>query len=154
MSGQYNEVTKRRDFNSVQDFWDAEDLEGQAVYVLKGRFEGKLEKGLIDDGELREFRREDLERGKSPDTLIVVQVLNHDRAYNYGCSQLRPPRTGLFAAFMDEVEEVAIQARCRHVWVADVYNKFLPEKLERRGYQKIPDSDDPSPDYVKVLRPG
>ena len=54
--------TGRRCFSSVQDFWDAEDLEGQAASVWKGNFQGKLQKGLADDGKLREFRREDMER--------------------------------------------------------------------------------------------
>ena len=74
MTGEYDEVTKHWSFNSVQDFWDAEDLDGQAAYVRKGCFEGKLQKGLIDDRKLREFRRVDLERGIEPDTLIVLHV--------------------------------------------------------------------------------
>ena len=151
MTGEYDEVTKQWYFNFVQDFWDAEDLDGQAAYVRKGPFQGKLQKGLVDDGRLREFRRMDLERGIEPDTLIVLHVLNHDRASNYDRMQPPPLRTGRFSAFMDEVEEVAIHTRCRLVWVEDVFNDFLPEKLKRRGYQKIPGSDDPNPDYVRVL---
>ena len=154
MTDEYVEVTKHWHFNSVQDFWEAEDLDGQAAYVRKGRFQGKLQKGLTDDGKLREFRRVDMERGIEAGTLIVLQVLNLDRASNYDRMQPPPPRTGLFSAFMDEVEEVAIQAGCRRVWVEDVYNEFLPEKLERRGYQKIPGSGNPNPDYVKVLPRG
>ncbi len=154
MTGEFDEVTKHWYFNSVQEFWDAEDLDGQVAYVRKGRFEGKLQKGLVDDGKLREFRRVDLEGGIVPDTLIVLHVLNHDRASNYDRIQPPPRRTGRFSAFMDEVEEVAIQAGCWWVWVEDVFSEFLPEKLERRGYQKIPGSDDPNPDYVKVLPRG
>ena len=151
MTGVYNEITKQWYFNSVQDFWDAEGLDGQDTYVLKGPFQGKLQKGLVDDGKLREFRRVDLERGLVPDTLIVLHVLNDDRGRNYCRMQPPPPRTGRFSAFMDEVEEVATHARCRLVWVENVFNEFLPEKLERRGYQKIPGSDNPHPDYVKIL---
>ena len=151
MTGEYDEATKHWYFNSVQDFWDAEDLDGQAAYVRKGRFLGKLQKGLVDDGKLREFRRVDLERGIEADTLIVLHVLNHNRASNYDRMQPPPRRTGRFSAFMDEVEEVALQAGCRWVWVEDVFNAFLPEKLERRGYQKIPGSDDSNPDYVEFL---
>ena len=154
MTGEYDEVTKHWYFASVQDFWDSEDLDGQAAYVRKGRFQGKLQKGLIDDGKLREFRRVDLEREIEADTLIVLHVLNHDRASNYDRMQPPPRRTGRFSAFMDEVEEVAIQAGCRLVWVEDVFNTFLPEKLERRGYQKIQGSDGSHPDYVKVLPRG
>lgn len=151
MTGERNELTKQWYFSSVQDFWDAEDLDGYDAYVRKGPFQGKLQKSLVDDGELREFSRMDLERGLTPDTLLVLHVLNDDRANNCDRMQPPPPRTGRFSAFMDEVEEVAIEARCRWVWIADVFNEFLPEKLERRGYQKIQGSDDPHPDYVKVL---
>ena len=142
--------TGRRCFSSVQDFWDAEDLEGQAASVWKG----KLQKGLADDGKLREFRREDMERGLGPDTLIVLLLLNHDRKWNRERLQPPPPRTGLFSAFMDEVEEVATQAGCQCVRVADTLDEFVPEKLEERGYERVPCSDDPNPDYVKVLPRG
>ena len=154
MVGEYNEVTEHWYFNCVQHFWDSEDLDGQAAYVRKGPFQGKLQKGSIDDGKLRAFRRVDMERGMEADTLIVLHVLNHNRASNYYRMQPPPPRTGLFSAFMDEVEEVAIQVGCRRVWVEDVHNEFLPEKLERRGYQKVPDSNDPNPDYEKALPRG
>ena len=154
MTGEYDEATRYWYFNSVQDFWDAEDLDGQAAYVRKGCFQGKLQKGLIDDGKWREFRRVDLERGIEADTLIVLHLLNHDRASNYNWMQPQPRRTGRFSAFMDEVEEVAIRAGCRRIWVEDVFNTFLPEKLERRGYHKILGFDDPNPDYVKVLSRG
>ena len=100
-----------RCFSSVQDFWDAEDLEGQPASVWKGKFQGKLQKGLVDDGKLREFRREDLQRGIGPDTLIVLLLVNRDRHRNRERLQSPPPRTGLFAAFMDEVEEVAHAGR-------------------------------------------
>ena len=149
-----NEVRECRCFNSVQDFWDAEDLDEQVAYVRKGPFQGKLLKGLIEDGKLRELRRVDLERGIVADTLIVLHVLNHDRASNYDRMEPPPLRTGRFSAFMDEVEEVAIRAGCWWVRVEDVFNTFLPEKLERRGYQRIPGSDDPNPDYVKLLHRG
>ena len=149
MAGKYVETTGQWHFNSVQDFWDAEDLEGR---VWKGRFEGKLQKGLVDDGRLRDFRREDLEQGLEPDTLILLHVINHERANNHDCQQLPPPRTGLFSAFIDEVEEVAIQAECRSVLVDKVFNKFLRKKLKKRGYRKVPRHDRfPNPDYVKVL---
>ena len=151
MVGENDEVTKQWYFNSVQHFWDSEDLDGQAAYVRKGRFEGKLQKGLVEDGKLREFRCKDLERGMEPDTLIVLHLVNHDRASNYERMQPRPPRTGLFSAFMDEVEEATAQAGCQLVRVVDVFNEFMAEKLEARGYKKVPHSDDPNPDYVKVL---
>ena len=53
---------------------------------------------------------------------------------------------------MDEVEEVAIRAGCRHVWVEKVANEFLPEKPEARGYRRLDDPYGfPNPDYVKFL---
>ena len=53
---------------------------------------------------------------------------------------------------MDEVEEVAARAGCRHVWVEKVANEFLPEKLENRGYKRLDSPDGfPNPDYVKFL---
>ena len=149
MAGRFHEATKRWHFDSVQDFWEAEGFEGQIGYVWKGRFEGEVQKGMAHP--LREYTREALERGIEPDTLIVRRVQNHDRPSNHECEQPPPPRTGLFSAFMDEVEEVAHQAGCRLVWVKDVYNKFLRKKLEERGYREIPESADPNPDYAGVL---
>ena len=154
MTGEYDKATKHWCFDFVQAFWDAEDLDGQAAYVRKGHFEGKLQKGFVHDGKLCAFKREDRERGIEPDTLIVLHVLNHDRASNYDKIQPPPRRTGLFSAFMDEVETVAIQAGCPFVWVADVFNEFVPDKLEERGYKRVPYSADPNLDYVKVLPRG
>ena len=141
-----------RCFYSVQDFWDAKDLEGEMAYIRQGSFQGKVLKGLVEDQRLREFRREDLERGIRPDTLIVVNVMNLDRDSNWKRLQSPPPRTGRFSAFMDEVEEVATKAGCRYVQVESVFNEFLPEKLEERGYRMLSSSgSSPNPDYVKVL---
>lgn len=151
MTGKYDEGTKQRPFNSVQHFWNSENLDGQAAYVRKGRFEGRLQKGVVEDGKLREFRCKDLERGMVPDTLIVLHLLNDDQVSNYDRMQPPPRRTGLFSAFMDEVEEAAAHAGCQRVRVVDVFNEFLPEKLEARGYKKVAHSDDPNPDYVKGL---
>ena len=111
-------------------------------------------RGIAPNGNLRGFTREDQEHGIKPNTLIVLNVLNHDRPNNHDRMQTPPRRTGLFSAFMDEVEEVAIQAGCRLVWVEMVFNEFLPEKLEKRGYQELPGSDKPNPDYLKLLTHG
>ena len=151
MIGRYDETTKAWYFDSVQDFWDAERLDGQAAYVRKGRFQGKLQKSQVGDRELGEFPHVDLECGIEADTLIVMQVLNLDRGTNHYRLQPPPRRTGIFSAFMDEVEEVAFKAGCRLVWVEDVFNEFLPEKLEMRGYQKLPGSENPHPDYIRIL---
>ena len=122
------------------------------AYVRQGSFQGKVLKGLVEGQRLREFRREDLDRGIRPDTLIVVNVMNLDRDSNWERLQSPPPRTGRLSAFMDEVEEVATKAGCRYVWVESVFNEFLPEKLEERGYRMLPSSDSsPNPDYMKVL---
>lgn len=152
MPSQFNDTLMRWTFESVQEFWDAQRLEEQAAYVQQGNLVGKLQKGLVDNGQLRELRSDDIELDVRPDTLIVVQVNNLDRRWNWDRLQNPPPRTGLFAAFMDEVEEVAAGAGCRHVWVEKVANEFLPEKLESRGYKRLNDPDGfPNPDYVKFL---
>ena len=91
------------------------------AYIRQGSFQGKVLKGLVEDQRLREFRREDLERGIRPDTLIVVNVMNLDRDSNWKRLQSPPPRTGRFSAFMDEVEEVATKAGCRYVQVESVF---------------------------------
>ena len=122
------------------------------AYIRQGSFQGKVLKGLVEDQQLREFGREDLERGIRPDTLIIVNVLNLDRESNWKRLQRPPPRTGKFSAFMDEVEEVATKAGCRYVQVENVFNEFLPEKLEDRGYRVLSSSaTSPNPDYMKVL---
>lgn len=142
----------QRTFNSVQEFWDAQGLDGQTAEVKQGSFEGLLRKGVVDGGQVRELRRDDIDLGGGPDTLIVVQVENTDRRWNWERCQNPPPRTGLFEAFMDEVEEVAARAGCRHVWVEKVGNEFLPEKLENRGYNKVDNPNwVPNPDYMKFL---
>ena len=154
MKGNHDAVFEPMYFDSVQDFWEAEVQDSQVTFVLKGRFEGRLEKGLVEDGKLREFRRSDLARGRKPDTLIVMHVLNYDRRNNYDRMQPPPPRTGLFSSFMAEVEDVASSEGCRGIVVEDVFNEFLPDKLEDLGYRRVPGSDNPHPNYVKIIPPG
>ena len=140
-------------FDSVQEFWDAHGLGWQTAEVEKGNFVGKVRKGLVDGGLLRELRSDDIELGTLPDTLIVVQVDNLERNQNFIKLKNPPPRTGLFEAFMDEVEDVAARSGCRHVWVEKVFNEFLLEKLERRGYKKVDNPNwVPNPDYMKFLQ--
>ena len=154
MEGNHDAAIKSFYFESVRDFWDAEVFDSQVTFVLKGRFEGRLEKGLVEDGKLREFRRNDLTQGRKPDTLFVMHVLNYDRGSNYDRMQPPPPRTGLFSSFMGEVEDVANREGCRQIVVEDVFNEFLPGKLEDLGYRKVPGSDNPHPNYGKLLPPG
>ena len=90
-------------------------------------------KETVDEGRLREPRREDVESGRRPYTLIVSQVLNLNRNWNWDRLEKPPPRTGLFSAFMDELEEVAARAGCRQVVAEKVATEFLPEKLEYHG---------------------
>ena len=151
MAATYDPLAKRWYFDSVQDFWDTEGLEEQPGYIQNGPFEGKLRRGVVQ-GRLRDFSREDVERGIKPDTLIILHVLNYNRQGNYDCKQPPPQRTGLFSAFMDEVEEVAFLAGCRSVVVDAVYNKFLRKKLEKRGYLRVPSAEsNANPDYAKFL---
>ena len=153
MPGKRDEITKRWCFDSVQEFWDSRVSGRVPASVQQGSFVGQLLKEIVDNGRLRELQREDVESGARPDTLIVSQVLNLDKNWNWDRLQNPPPRTGMFSAFMGEVEEVAARSGCRHVWVEKVANEFLPEKLEARGYKRLDDpSGFPNPDYVKFLR--
>ncbi len=139
-------------FDTVQDFWEYRGSLRFPASVRRGSFVGQVQKGIVENGNLRELRSEDIASGTQPDTLIVVQVQNDERLWNWNKLQHPPPRTGMFSAFMDEVEEVAIGAGCRHVWVESVANEFLPEKLEARGYTRLDDPDGfPNPDYAKSL---
>ena len=83
--------------------------------VQQGSFEGQLLKGIVENGRLRELRREDMESGTRPDSLMVSQVLNLEINWNRDPLQNPPPRTGMFSPFKDEVEDVAALAGCRHV---------------------------------------
>ena len=152
MMGRRDEISGRRLFDSVQEFWDSNLLGRLPASVQKGSFVGQVLKGIVDKGKLRELRSVDVKSGTRPDTLIVAQVLNLERTWNWDLLKEPPPRTGEFSAFMNEVEEVAARAGCRHVWVKKVANEFLPEKLEDRGYKRLDSPDGfPNPDYVKFL---
>ena len=152
MPGRRDEITKRWFFDSVHEFWDSRVIGWLPASVQHGCFVGQVLKGIVDEGRLREMRREDVESGRRPDTLIVSQVLNLDRTWNWDRLEKPPPRTGLFSAFMDDVEEVAADAGCRQVVAEKVANGFLPEKLENRGYRKVENQDRfPNPNYVKFL---
>ena len=152
MADSFDEITRDRwNFDTVQEFWEDQGSGRLPASVRQGSFVGKLLKGIVENGRLRELRSEDAASGIQPDTLIVVQVQNLERTRNWDRSANPPPRTGLFSAFMDEVEEVAIRAGC-HVWVEKVANGFLPEKPEARGYRRLDDPYGfPNPDYVKFL---
>ncbi len=154
MPGRRDEITKQWIFDSVQEFWNSGIVTGRRpASVQHGSFEGRVLKGIVDEGRLRELSGEDVESGRWPDTLIVSLVMNHDRSENWDRLSNPPTRTGLFSTFMDEVEEVAADAGCSQVLVKRVANGFLPEKLESRGFRIV---DDPSgfsnPNYVKFLR--
>ena len=152
MPGRRDEITKMWVFDSVQEFWDSKVSGWLPASVQQGSFVGLMLKGIVDNGNLRELRREDVKSGTRPDTLIVVQVQNSERVWNWDRLKDPPPRTGKFSAFMDEVEEVAVRAGCRHICVEKVANGFLPEKLENRGYERLDSPDGfPNPDYVKSL---
>ena len=152
MPGRRDEITNRWGFDSVEEFWNSNVSGRLPPTVQMGSFVGQLLKGIVENGQLRALQSEDVESGTQPDTLIVVQVQNLERTRNWDRLENPTPRTGLFAAFMDEVEEVAARAGCRHVWVEKVANEFLPEKLGHRGYRRLNHADGfPNPDYVKFL---
>ena len=155
MPGRRDEMTNQRIFDSVQEFWSSEVVGRHPASVQHGNFVGQVLKGIVDEDRLRELRTEDVESGRRPDTLIVSQVLNLDRNWNWDRLDKPPPRTGQFFTFMDEVEEVATRTGCRQVVVEKVATGFLPEKLENRGYRKVDDPHGfPNPNYVKVLPRG
>ena len=150
MPGRRDDITKQWTFDTVQEFWDSQVVGWFPASVQHGCIVGQVLKGIVDEGRLRKMRKVDVESGRRPDTLIVSQLLNLDRTWNR--LDRPPPRTGLFSAFMDEVEEVAAGAGCRQVLVEKVANGFLPEKLENRGYRKVEDQNRfPNPNYVKLL---
>ena len=152
MPGVRDEITKQWTFDTVQEFWDSRVSRWLPARVKKGSFVGQVLKGIIEDDQLRVLESKDLRAARQPDTLIVDQVMNFDRTWNWDRLLPPPPRTGRFAAFMDEVEEVAARVGCRHVVVEKVANEFLPEKLENRGYKKVEDPHKfPNPNYVKFL---
>ena len=97
MPGRRDEITKRWCFDSVQEFWDSKVLGRIPASVQQGSFVGQLLKGIVENGRLRELRREDMESGTRPDTLIVSQVLNLERNWNWDRLQNPPPRTGACA---------------------------------------------------------
>lgn len=154
MPGKLDEASGWWFFDSVQEFWESEGLEGMTACVERDRFWGRLDKGvmIIEDSMARELTGEELQQGCQPNTLMVVQLENRDRSGNWRRLSTPPPRTGKFDAFMDEVEEVAIRFGCQFVWVDQVVSDFLPEKFERRGYQRIENfAHRPQPDFVKAL---
>ena len=137
-------------FDSVQEFWDSEELEKENTWVERDRFGGRLQKAVAIDQYPRKLKLEDLELGIQPNTLMILNLVNLDCSSNY-CLHTNPrPRTGKLDSFMDEVEEVAIRAGCRFVYIKSVFNNFLPEKFKRRGYLMIPVWPD-RPNFIKVI---
>lgn len=154
MPGRRDGDTNQWTFDSVQEFWDSKVSGQPPACVQRGSFVGLLLKGIVEDRRPRVLESEDIRAGRQPDALIVAQVQNCDRTWNWDRLEPPPPRTGKFSAFMDEVEEVAIRSGCQLVWIEKVANEFLPEKLERRGYQRMDrPAGSSNPDYVKFLEP-
>lgn len=152
MPGKHDEFSGWWYFDSVQELWDAEGLEDKNLWVERDRFMGWLQKGVVEDGFPRALKRGDVEQGRQPDILFILQLRNLDRPHNWDRLPNPPPRTGKLATFMDEVEAVAARGGCWYVWVDKVANGFLGEKLENRGYRRLPNPDGfPNPDYLKLL---
>ena len=147
-----DQLTKWWFFDSVQDLWDAQGLEDATMFVDRDGFLGRLQKGLFEDLSMTRVTSDQLAQGKLPNALMVIQVHNADRSWNWELLDPPPHRTGKFDQFMDEVEAVARREGCRYVWVDSVANEFLPAKLERRGYRRVRyEYDFPNPDYIKTL---
>ena len=150
MPGRQDEVTKWWFFDTVAEFWEAPILKERIGTIENGSFWGNLKKGIVKDGELRDATLEDGQQGLICNVIIVNQVLNHERTWNWNCLSDPPIRTGYFEWFMDEVEAVAERFGIEYVLVERVANEFLPSKLERRGYRRL-SGELPNPDYLKQM---
>lgn len=106
MPGRRDEITKRWCFDSVQEFWDSKVLGFSPASVQQGSFVGQVLKGIVDNGRLRELRKEDVESGIRPDTLIVSQVLNLERNWNWDRLQNPHPERACFHRSWTRLKEL------------------------------------------------
>ena len=137
-------------FDSTQEFLRSDQLWGHVRPPELDEFIGEVYKTSTHTGELRELTQDDVDNGIEPDTLVIKTVNNPDRNWNICKMDIPPERTGYFAAFMEGAEQSAANSGYLHVRAEKVANKFLPEKLEARGYHRVSrDDGNPNPDYVK-----
>lgn len=99
---------------------------------------------------MRRATAKDRQRRYIASGIIVKQLHNEERTGYSECFKPPPPRTGKLDAFMDEVESAAAGLGLQWVLVESVFNKFLPAKLERRGYRRI-DEGFGYPHFLKTV---
>ena len=136
-------------FDTVEEFWEAEVREDEIAWVERDGFQGWLAKGVVGDGPLGNLKTTDRGPRCRYNAIIVRQLHNPCRYWNWEFSPNPPPRTGRFDAFMDEVESVAVRSGLQFVRIEKVANEFLPSKFEGRGYKRI--EGFPNPSFVKKL---
>ena len=91
MLGRRDQLTRQWIFDSVQEFWNSRVVGRRPASVQHGSFVGQVLKAIVDEDRLRELRTEDVESGRRPDTLIVYQVLNLERNWNWDRLSKPPP---------------------------------------------------------------
>ena len=137
-------------FDSIQEFLRSNQPWGQVKPPELCKFIAQVYKTSTHTDDLRELTQDDMNNGIEPDTLVIKTVNNEKRNWNICKMAIPPERTGYFAAFMEEAEQSAANSGYLHVRAEKVSNKFLPEKLEARGYHRVSrDDGNPHPDYVK-----
>ncbi len=129
-------------FDSVQEFLASNATHGRS-FKNNRRFFGTLRKDTI-------FARGTISgKERTYSVLKVTHIVNRDRPWNWDTCPVPPQRTGLFEAFMDEVENSSRQAGFEVVWIDLVSTEFLRPKFMRRSYQLISDCGNPC--YAKYL---
>ena len=131
-------------FDSVREFLASRATHGRA-FTKNRRFFGTLRKKTVSSKGSISFV------AIRYAVLEVTHIVNRDRPRNWDTFAVPPPRTGLFDAFMDEVENSAREAGFSAIRVDLVSTEFLRPKFKRRGYRII--SSDGNPSYYKYLPP-
>ena len=137
-------------FTSTHEFLGSDQLWGHVKLQDRDNFIGEVYKASTHTRELRELTQDDVDNGIEPNALVIRTLNNPNRNWNICKMDTPPERTGHFAAFMEEAEQSAANSGYLQVQAEKVANKFLPEKLVARGYDRVSRGDgNPHPDYVK-----
>ena len=129
-------------FDGVQDFLASNATHGRS-FKNNRRFFGTLRKDTIS------ARGTISGKERTYTVLKVTHIVNRDRPRNWHTYPVPPRRTGLFDAFMDEVENSSREAGFEVVWIDLVSTEFLRPKFVRRGYRPVPNGGNPC--YTKYL---
>lgn len=136
-------------FDTVQEFWEAEGLEGDMTWVERNNFYVWLAKGMAVNGVPRVATIGDRQQRLKYNIIFVKQLRNDNRHDNWVYSNTPPPRTGKFDEFMDEIEAVARRFGIQYIYIESVANTFLPSKFETRGYRRM--NNPGNPYFVKTI---